>query len=77
MTTESSNLYRIELQGKLNSKMPCKLKHMSVTVERSDEGSPVTIIEGYLKDNEDLAEVLNALYELRIPILSVVCMGKS
>jgi hypothetical protein len=37
----------------------------------------VTTLEGYLRDQAALFGVLNTLYELHLPVLSVECLEKT
>jgi hypothetical protein len=47
---------------------------MAITTTTTKEKLPVTILVGHLIDQAALAGVLNALYELHMPLLSVECM---
>jgi hypothetical protein len=44
---------------------------MTITERASEAESPVTTLLGELADQAALAGVLNTLYELRLPVLSV------
>ncbi len=45
---------------------------MSVKHTALEAGHTVTILEGELRDQATLAGVLNALYELHLPVLMVI-----
>ncbi|MBC2710742.1 MAG: hypothetical protein HGJ94_06995 [Desulfosarcina sp.] len=44
---------------------------MSITTDSTPDSSPVTIMVGYMADQAALSGVLRALYDQRIPLLSV------
>lgn len=73
-TMQKSTNYRIKVQGRLDEKWSDRLGGMRITVDRSSGQSPVTKLEGRLRDQAALAGVLNTLYELHLPVLSVVCL---
>ena len=62
--------YRIRVQGRLDSTWAERLGGMAVISDTAAKPS-VTIIEGYVVDQAALSGVLNTLYELHLPLLSV------
>jgi len=44
---------------------------MRVLRSLSNEGNTVTVMEGRVSDQAELAGILNTLYELHLPLLSV------
>lgn len=68
--------YRIEVQGELGADWSDRLGGMCITSDRSGKRGPVTILEGRLRDQSALAGVLNALYELHLPVLAVERMDE-
>jgi hypothetical protein len=48
---------------------------MTISLEPAEEGSQVTTMVGELSDQSALAGVLNTLYELHMPVLSVKRMN--
>ena len=48
---------------------------MTITVYSADTGPWVTSLVGELSDQADLAGVLNTLYGLHLPVLSVECLN--
>jgi len=44
---------------------------MTITPATAEGGLPVTTLEGDLRDQAALAGVLNTLYELHLPVISV------
>jgi hypothetical protein len=68
---ETPTTYRIRVQGRVDSSWADRLGGMTVTVDPSDDQLAVTILEGHLPDQAALSGVLNTLYELHHPLLSV------
>jgi hypothetical protein len=63
--------YRIGVRGRIPVRWCDRLEGMTIT-ERSPEAEPpVTTLLGELSDQAALAGVLNTLYELHLPVLSV------
>jgi hypothetical protein len=68
---DSPATYRIGVRGRIPARWCDRLEGMTVT-ERSPEAElPVTTLLGELSDQAALAGVLNTLYELHLPVLSV------
>lgn len=63
--------YRICVQGCLEEVWSDRLANMTITMDLSNEHSPVTTLTGELRDQADLVGVINGLYELRMPLLNV------
>jgi len=64
-------LYRIRVDGKLNESWSEQLGGMTITIKNTNEEASGAILEGLLPDQAALAGVLDTLYELHLPILSV------
>jgi len=63
--------YRIRVQGFLNESWSERLGGMNITINhREDRGTLATLV-GRLQDQAELAGVLNTLYEMHLPLLSV------
>ncbi len=73
---EKPHTYRIQVQGELDERWSDRLGGMTITVDRSDEQKSVTTLAGPLRDQAALSGVLNALYELHLPVLSVERLDK-
>jgi hypothetical protein len=67
-------LYRIIVQGAIAAYWSDRLEGLSISQQVSDDGERVTTLEGELEDQAALAGVLNSVYELHLPILSVKCL---
>lgn len=63
--------YRIGVKGVLASSWPHRLGGMDITIEWRDDRGPVTVLQGSLMDEEDLSAVLETLYGMQLPLLSV------
>ena len=70
MKLETSATYRIRVQGKLDESWFDRLGNMAITPEAVDDPA-VTILVGHLPDQAALSGVLNTLYEMHLPLLSV------
>ena len=68
---ETPATYRIRAQGVLDTSWSDRLGGMSISQMTSENKAPVTILVGHLQDQAALAGVLNALYDLHMPLLSV------
>jgi hypothetical protein len=70
----SPAIYQIDLQGKVDIRWHDKLAGMNIT--SSIEGdSVVTTLIGKLSDQAALAGLLQSIYEMKLPILSVEYKG--
>ncbi len=72
LTLDRSATYRIRIQGSLSRSWADYLGGLDIQV--TDESVwPVTILSGSLIDQAALMGVLNSLYDLGYPLLSVEC----
>ena len=63
--------YRIRVKGSLDEKWSERLAGMYITLNhRENRGTQATLV-GRLQDQAELAGVLNTLYEMHLPLLSV------
>lgn len=63
--------YSIRVQGNLEKSWSDRLSGMEISKSRRKCQVPMTILVGQLRDQAALIGVLNTLYELHLPILSV------
>jgi len=63
--------YAIRAQGVLQSDWSPILRGMAVTTTSKEELYPVVALTGRLTDQAELLDVLDALYALGLPLLSV------
>jgi len=68
---ETPATYRIRVQGHLDSSWSDRLGGMAITGDTSAEQPTVTILVGHLADQAALSGILNTLYDLHLPLLSV------
>ncbi|MGB5847982.1 MAG: hypothetical protein WBH40_05820 [Ignavibacteriaceae bacterium] len=67
-------IYQIEVQGKVDISWSDNLAGMNITSNKQDDNA-VTILIGRLSDQAALAGLLQSLYEMKLPILSVEYKG--
>ena len=68
---DSPAIYKICVEGQINSAWSDRLGGMSISLTKSRNKPPVTTLEGELSDQAALTGVLNSLYELHLPVLTV------
>jgi hypothetical protein len=68
---EKAGRYRIQVQGRLDESWSDRLAGMSITTAGKEGEAPVATLIGHLRDQSQLSGVLNALFDLRLPILIV------
>ncbi|HEY53622.1 MAG TPA: hypothetical protein G4N94_09220 [Caldilineae bacterium] len=68
---ESPGRYQISIQGFLNADWSDRLGGLRIITTLATDGRPVTTLTGEVVDQAVLLGVLNALYDLRYPLLSV------
>jgi hypothetical protein len=69
--------YQITVQGRIDPTWSDRLEGMAISVHSDVDYPTVTSLEGELSDQASLAGVLNSIYELHLPILSVLCLSGS
>jgi len=67
--------YRIEVQGRLDASWSSRMGGMTITSTGPEEEPTVTALVGQLIDQAALLGVLNFLYDLSLPLISVECLG--
>ncbi len=75
LTFDGPAIYRIRVQGRIPARWSDRLEGMAIETASADAGPPVTTLEGQLLDQASLTGVLNTLYELHLPVLSVECLA--
>jgi hypothetical protein len=75
MNLETRARYRICVRGYLEGSWSRRLGGMEITpAGRQGEELPTTLV-GWLQDQAALLGVLNALYGMHLPLLSVECLA--
>ena len=69
--------YRILLQGQLDPNWSGRLGGMQVVAPALETDTGVTLLQGRVRDQAELSGILNALYELHLPLLKVEYLGKN
>jgi hypothetical protein len=67
--------YQIRVQGRIDPDWSDRLAGMTIRLAVEEASPPVTTLNGELGDQAALAGVLNTLYELHLPVLSVLCLS--
>jgi hypothetical protein len=69
LTLDESANYRIRIQGRLGTQWADYLGGLDISVSRGDP--PVTTLSGRVIDQAALIGIINGLYDLGFPLLSV------
>ena len=67
--------YQISVQGRIDPDWSDRLAGMTIGLITEEASPPVTTLDGELSDQAALLGVLNSLYELHLPVLSVLCLS--
>lgn len=63
--------YQIIVQGRIDPTWQDRLEGLAILSIDREPSPPITTLQGKLTDQSALAGVLNTLYELHLPVLSV------
>ena len=74
LTIDSRAEYKIRIQGYLNARWSDRMGGATIEEHTDPDEAPVTELTGEFRDQAALAGVLNTLYDLRLPLLSVECV---
>ena len=74
LTMTGAATYQIIVQGTIGPSWTSRLAGMNITERRSENGEVETVLVGRLADQAALSGVLDRLYELRLPVVSVDCL---
>lgn len=74
LTMRGPAIYRIRVGGRLDPSYSDRVQGMSISEVRRPDGEVETLLQGRLPDQAALSGVLNALYDLKLPIISARCM---
>lgn len=66
--------YRIRVSGHLDTSWSERLAGMTITISGGKDIPNITVLEGRLIDQASLTGVLNTLYDLQLPLVSVDCL---
>jgi len=76
-TMSGPAIYRIRVRGKLDANLADRFERMLIENLVRDDGKAESVLEGRLVDQAALSGILNTLYELHLPVMSVDCLGGS
>ncbi len=68
---EKPATYRIRVIGHIDDSLSDQLGGMIVTRAFTADSHPITVLVGHMRDQAALSGVLNELYELHLPLLTV------
>jgi hypothetical protein len=68
---EKPATYRIRVTGHIDDSLSDQLGGMVITRAFTSDRRPITILVGHMSDQAALSGVLNELYELRLPLITV------
>ena len=71
LTFEKPATNRIRVTGHIEDSLADRLGGMVITRAFTSDGRSITILVGHMSDQAALAGVLNELYELHLPLLTV------
>ena len=74
LTMSEPATYRIIVQGELKPDMGSRLGGMSISTRLNEDGETESILVGRLPDQAALSSVLNALYDMQLPVISADCL---
>ena len=66
--------YRIRVRGRLDVCWSDRMGGMRISPTFGPDGDAETMLEGWFEDQAALEGVINTLYELHLPLLSVECL---
>ncbi len=73
-TMQGPAMYRVRVIGRLDPNWSDRLEGMKISESTTPGGEVVTALEGQLADQAALSGVLDTLYQLHLPVLSVDCL---
>ena len=72
----TSATYRIQVQGEVSDSLHHSFSESRITSFQTEEQSTVTTLVVRMRDQAELAGLLNSLYELHLPIISVQILSE-
>jgi hypothetical protein len=68
---DSPAAYQISVEGRIDPTWSERLEGMAISLVSTDADYPITTLIGEVSDQAALAGILDTLYELHLPVLSV------
>lgn len=75
LSMQGAAFYRIRVRGELNPNLSDRFEGMDIENTFRKDGQAESVLEGRLGDQSALSGVLNALYEMHLPVVSADCLG--
>lgn len=75
LTFDSAATYRIRVRGQIAPHRSDWFQGMTIRPAAPEDEPESTLLEGELPDQAALAGVLNTLYDMHLPVLSVQCLN--
>jgi hypothetical protein len=75
LTFDGPARYQIRVRGRISQSWLERLEGLSAKLESQVADPAICTLEGELTDQAALLGVLNSLYELHLPVVSVVCLS--
>jgi hypothetical protein len=69
--------YRVTVGGRLTPDWTDRLGGLRIKTCSGEADSDLTVLQGRVSDQAELSGILNTLYELHLPLLSVEYLGKN
>ena len=76
-TFQEPAVYRIRVEGHIDDSLADHLGGMVITRAFTADKEPLTILVGMMKDQAALSGVLNELYEMHLPLITVESLDKT
>lgn len=74
ITLSTPATYRVTISGRLNRSWSESFEDMTISYAVAADGSSLSVLTGRLIDQAALLGVLNGLYGLGLPLISVECL---
>ena len=74
LTLDSQAVYKIRVQGDLSERWSNRMGGAEIIVLSQSGEAPVTELTGDFMDQAALIGVVNTLYDLQLPLLSIKCI---
>ena len=68
---DSPATYQISVEGRIDSTWSERLEGMTICLVSTQAAAPITTLIGEVSDQAALAGILDTLYELHLPVISV------
>ena len=73
LTMDQPAIYQIKVPGILSEHWSNRVGSMNLTIDKTDEMSPISVLTGYL-DQAALLGLFRQLNSLGVPLISVICI---